>query len=102
MLAKIVKDRLTSLESLEKEIDTVLHDMKLEAVDKDEQENQERFEGMSKDLQLYVREYMSSLEAFLKEKPDFSFDEYQDAFKAKDDKLNKMLQGYMFFRSKLA
>jgi protein associated with RNAse G/E len=102
MLVKIMRDRLDSLNSLDKDIDVVLQEFKLGAVDKDEQDDHLRFEGMSKDLQSYLREYKEELERYLEENPALSFDDYQKSFAQKDNKLNSLLQGYMFFRSKLA
>lgn len=102
MLKKIMRERLDSLMALDKDVDVLLQELKLGAIDKDEKENHERFEGLSKDLQLYLREYQEELRTFLNEKPAFSFDDYQQVFAEKDNKLNSLLQGYMFFRSKLA
>lgn len=101
MLKKLIKDRMESLDGLDKDIDVALQELALQALDKDEVEKRERYEGVSKELQAYVQEYKNTLEQFLKEKPEFSFGEYQDAFEQKDKKLNGLLQGYMFFRSKL-
>jgi len=101
MLEKLMKDRLESLDGLDKDIDVALQELDMQAVDKDEKEKRERFKGVSKELQLYLRNYKESLEAFLNRKPGFTFEDYKNEFDKKDVKLNGLLQGYMFFRSQL-
>lgn len=102
MFATIITSRIESLVSLHKDIEGVLRDMEMEAVDKDGQEVRQRFVSFSKELQRFVLEYKESLELFVKEKPSFTFDEYQSSFADKDNEINVLLNEYMHLRTKLS